>query len=243
MLRLTMLLLLCTIGAPVSALTFFTENNPPMNFRVNGKITGSSTEVVTEMAKRAGLPVDIVMMSWNEGYARAKDGVDACIYSTVRRPDRFKLFQWVGPIGRGRYSAFSLEGFEPKLARVDDLKSFRIGVVDDARAAYMRQRGFPNLFTASVDTDNPPKLTLDPVKPGGIDIWVTQTLGAPAMAKEAGVKAIKEVFADILSQDYWLACNLQVPPETIRALTGALQDMQKDGSFKKLAEPTPYLAP
>ena len=123
------------------------------------------------------------------------------------------------------------------------MKSFRIGVVDDARAAYMRQRGFPNLVTASVDTDNPPKLTLDPVKPGGIDIWVTQTLGARAMAKEAGVKAIKEVFADILSQDYWLACNLQVPPETIRALTGALQDMQKDGSFKKLAEPTPYLAP
>ena len=241
MLRLTTLLLLCTIGAPVSALTFFTENNPPMNLRVNGKITGSSTEVVTEMAKRAGLPVEIVMMSWNEGYARAKDGVDACIYSTVRRPDRFKLFQWVGPIGRGRYSAFSLEGFEPKLARVDDLKSFRIGVVDDARAAYMRQRGFPNLVVAREDALLPGKLTLDPAKAGAIDLWVTRHEGARTVAKLAGAGAIKEVFADILNVDYWLACSLQVPQETVRALMLALMEMQKDGTLKKLSDPTRFL--
>ena len=44
------------------------------------------------------------------------------------------------------YSAFALEGFDTKIGRVDDLKKYRIGVVADARATYLRQRGFTTLI-------------------------------------------------------------------------------------------------
>jgi polar amino acid transport system substrate-binding protein len=146
----------------------------------------------------------------------------------------------VGPIGRARYSAFALEGFSQKLSRVDDLKALRVGVVNDARASYLRQREFPNLVIIAQDQDIPKKLTLDAARANGVDLWVTRTLGGKQIAKEAGV-SVKEVFADIFSQDYWLACNLQVPQETVRALTLALMEMQKDGTLKKLADPTRFL--
>ncbi len=235
--RLIALFLLSVVFQSANALTFYTESNPPMNFTANGKVSGWATEVVVEMAKRSGLAPGVILGAWQDGYAKARDEPDACVFSTVRRPERFKLFQWVGPIGRARYSAFALEGFAQKFTRVDELKAFRIGVVDDARAAYMRQRGFTNIVIVSADAQIPGKLTLDPAKADGVDIWVTRTLGAKQVAGEQGVKAIKEVFADILSQDYWLACNLQVPQETVRALTGALQEMQKDGTLKKLSDP------
>lgn len=241
MLRLLVLLLTCVVTSPVGAMTFYTEYNPPMNFKVDGKVSGWATDVVVEMAKRAGVPAEVVLSLWDEGYARAKDQADTCIYAAARRPERVKLFQWVGPIGRARYSAFALEGFSQKLSRVDDLKALRVGVVNDARASYLRQREFPNLVIVAQDKDIPQKLTLDAGRADGVDLWVTRTLGAKQVAKEAGVNGIKEVFADIYGQDYWLACNLQVPPETVRALTLALMEMQKDGTLKKLADPTRFL--
>jgi polar amino acid transport system substrate-binding protein len=242
-LRLMVLLATCAAMRPAAAVTFLTEENPPMNFIAAGKLQGASVEVVSELAKRAGLAADLVLLPWDVAYGRAQKEPDVCAFSTVRRPERFKLFQWVGPIGRGRYSAFALAGFEPKPTKVDELKPFRIGVVDDARAAYLRQRGFPNLVVAPADAQLPGKLTLDPARGDGIDLWVTRTEGAKQVSRNAGVKEIKEVFADILNQDYWLACNLQMPPEQVRALSGALQEMLRDGTLKKLSDPTRFLAP
>ena len=144
------------------------------------------------------------------------------------------MFQWVGPISRGYWSAFALEGFDDYVPRVDDLKKYRIGVVGDARARYLRQRGFTKLVEVELDTDNPGRLTLDPEKDNGIDLWVTQGLMAPDIARKAGAGPVKEVFAGIMSQEYWLACNLQMPKDTIRSLSEALEGMRKDGTYRKL---------
>jgi polar amino acid transport system substrate-binding protein len=236
------LLLACVAAPQAGAVTFLTEDNPPMNFVFGGKLQGTSVDVVAELAKRAGIAADLVLLPWEVAYGRAQKEVDACVFSTVRRPERFKLFQWVGPIGRGTYSAFALGGFGQKLARVDDLKAFRIGVVDDARAAYLRQRGFPNLVIFSADAQIPGKLTLDPQRGDGVDLWVTRAKGAKQVARRAGVKEIKEVFSAILNQDYWLACNLQMPQEQVRALSGALLEMQKDGTLRTLADPARFVA-
>jgi ABC-type amino acid transport substrate-binding protein len=144
------------------------------------------------------------------------------------------MFQWVGPISRGYWSAFALDGFADYVPKVDDLKKYRIGVVGDARARYLRQRGFANLVEVEKDLDNPPKLTLDPKKEGGVDLWITQGYMATEVARKAGVGPVKEVFAGIMNQEYWLACNLQMPKETIRSLSEALDGMRKDGTYRKL---------
>ena len=235
--RLFVVFLLSVVIPSAHALTFYTESNPPMNFTANGKVSGWATDVVVEVAKRAGLAPEIVLGQWDDGYARARDQADTCIFSAVRRPERFKLFQWVGPLGRSRYSAFALEAFSQKLTRVDDLKAFRIGVVDDARAAYLRQRGFPNIVLSYSDETIPGRLTLDPARADGVDLWVTGAAGAKMVSGAQGVKAIKEVFPDILSQDYWLACSRELPRETVRAFSAALSEMRKDGTLRKMSEP------
>ena len=221
---------------PVHAVNFLTEDNPPLNFTRDGKLDGISTAVIVEMARRAGVPAQTSLISWSEAYSRAQVEADACVYSTARLNSRNNLFQWIGPIARGYWSAFALDGFNEKITKVDDLKAFRIGIVRDARADYLRERNFTKLLEVDRDRDNPAKLTLERNKPGGIDLWVTQGYTARDVAREAGVPGVKEVCSAIMSQDYWLACNPQMPRETVRALSNALNEMKRDGSHRKLTE-------
>lgn len=221
---------------PLYAVNFLTEENPPLNFNKDGKPAGIATAVVTEMAKRAGVPAQIELLPWSEAYSRAQGEADTCVYSTARLATRNNQFQWVGPITRGYWSAFALEGFSDKIAKVDDLKQYRIGVTRDARAEGLRQRGFTRLLEVERDRDVPAKLTLDRAKAGGVDVWVTQGYSARDIAREAGAPAVREIFSGINSQDYWLACNNDMPKETVRALTHALTGMFKDGSQRKLSE-------
>lgn len=225
---------LCVLSTRASGLTFLTEENPPLNFTQKGQLAGVSVAVVREMTRRSELVAEIRILPWSEVFRRAQTDPAVCAFSTARLPVRNSMFQWVGPISRGYWSAFALEGFDDYVPRVDDLKKYRIGVVGDARARYLRQRGFTKLAEVELDTDNPGKLTLDPKKENGIDLWVTQGLMAPDIARKAGAGPVKEVFAGIMSQEYWLACHLQMPKDTIRSLSEALDGMRKDGTYRKL---------
>lgn len=216
-----------------AALTLLTEENPPLNFSVNGKAAGTSTLVVQEMARRAGLPGEVKVVAWSDGYAQAESNPDVCLFSTVRSPARFKLFQWVGPINRGVYSLYGRSTFADLPKRVDDLKPYRIGVVNDARAAYLRRRGFERLVALDRDEDLASMLVSNPNQ-DGVDLWMTQHHGARETAQRAGVNDLKLVFSGIMSQDYWLACNLKMPPDTIKAMQAALSEMRKDGTMQKL---------
>lgn len=225
------------IGAgSAQAINLLTEENPPLNFSRDGKPAGMATTVVAEMAARAKLPADIAVLPWSEAFSRAQAEPDTCVYSTVRLASRNNLFQWVGPIIRGYWSAFALEGFEGKIAKVDELKALRAGVVRDARAEQLRSMGFTRLLESDRDTDIPGKLSLDRAKAGAVDIWITQGYAARETARQQGVQ-VREVFSAIMSQDYWLACNPAMPREQVRAMIGAINEMRKDGTLLKLSQP------
>ncbi len=53
------LLSLCTRAALAAGLTFLTEESPPFNYTEGGKLTGAGTEIVQQIASRAGIPVKV----------------------------------------------------------------------------------------------------------------------------------------------------------------------------------------
>jgi polar amino acid transport system substrate-binding protein len=216
-----------------------TEENPPLNFSEQGRVSGVATAVVTEMARRAGVPAEFRVTSWNEAFARARESAKACVYSTVRTKARFEQFQWIGPIARGEYSAYGLSEFADQPKTVEDLKHYRIGVVNDARAEYLRQRGFQRLFTFDNNTEIPKYLTAGGKDPRGMDLWVTHSSSATQIAERAGIRNLKLVFSAILNQDYWLACGRKVPTAVVTALSDALSSMLQDGSARKLQTSIP----
>ena len=89
--------LACMI-APAQAVTFLTEDNPPFNYAATGKAVGFATEMVTEMAKRAGLPAEIRVLKWEDAYRQAQADEDTCVYSIARLETRKNRCLGVGKI-------------------------------------------------------------------------------------------------------------------------------------------------
>jgi len=227
---------LLALAAPGAfALDLLTEDNPPLNFMRDGKLVGIAPGVVEEIARRAKQDAKVRVTQWKEAYEKAQSDPNTCVFSTARTSERYKLFQWVGPITRSYWSAFALADFPGKVAKVDDLKGLRVGVVNDARADHLRQSGFGTLVTFDADRDIPAKLTLDRKQAGGVDVWITQGYMAQSIAKAAGAPPVKEVFSALMSQDYFIACSLSMPKERVKAMTDALAEMRKDGSLRKIS--------
>ena len=228
-------LVVAAIVAPAHALTLITEENPPLNYTEGERVRGYATEVVTEMGKRARIPLKFEVMPWAKGYVAAQTGRDNCIYAIARLENRENLFQWVGPIAFNRWAVYGRTDFAGTIGSVDDLKPHRLGAVTfDAKADYLKSKSVVNLLLVDDDRENPPRLFLPKTDADYIDLWVTSLAGA---RKTAGARAkdLKLVYT-IRDVPSFLACSPQVPREVVGKFGGALASMNKDGSLQKIAD-------
>jgi polar amino acid transport system substrate-binding protein len=67
------------------ALTILTEENPPVNFTRNDKLTGYAVEVVRSIQKRIGGQDGIEITNWKSGYEAALAGPAPCCSRPVAR--------------------------------------------------------------------------------------------------------------------------------------------------------------
>ncbi len=88
-----------TVAAP-PLLKVVTEEFPPYNYTVNGKIKGISTSIITETLKRSGLKYHLKVYPWKRAYhAITLREKNVLIYSIYRSAEREPLFAaWIGPI-------------------------------------------------------------------------------------------------------------------------------------------------
>jgi polar amino acid transport system substrate-binding protein len=229
-------LLSALLAAPQAsfALTLLTEENPPLNYTENKKLTGMGTEVVQEMGKRAKVKLDTSVMAWDDAYMKAQADKETCIYSTARLGNRENLFKWVGPIAVNKWGLYALGGFKTPIKSLQDVRPFRVGGVEkDAKAEYLKQNNITNVVEEDNDKLNPGKLTLDRKATQKIDLWITSTATAKKVAQQAKVSDIKLVYV-VREAEQYLACSPRTQPATLKSLQDALESMKKDGSYDKI---------
>lgn len=219
---------------PALALKLLTEENPPLNYTENKKVTGMGTEVLLEMGKRAKVPMEIEVMTWGKAYELAQDAKETCLYSTARLPNRENVFKWIGPVAVNKWGLYALEGFKPEIKSLKDARPYRIaGVARDAKTEFLKQEGLTNIIEEKDDKLNPAKLTLNRKEAQKADLWVTSVATASKVAAAAKAPAIKLVHV-VRAADSYLACSTRTNAATLRALAEALDGMKKDGSFDKI---------
>jgi polar amino acid transport system substrate-binding protein len=225
-------------SAAAQSLRFVTEESYPFQYMDNKTLKGMAVDVVSEMAKRAGIAAEYELMSWKDAYERAQRDRSTCVYSTARLENRERLFHWVGPIVENRWAAFAKQGAKQKPKALADLRYVRVGVLDgDAKATYLMDNGIAAaLNRVSDDALNPPKLTADKNEPGKIDVWVTGYYSAKAVAAKTATSDIEHLFTFETSPNY-LACNFGVKKEQLDKLSAALASMKKDGTWEKIVAP------
>ena len=217
------------------ALTLVTEENPPFNYTEQGKVVGLSTEIVTELGKRASIPLDIKSMPWEQAYVAAQREKETCIYSTARLDNREQIFSWIGPIATNQWVLIGRSDFTG-VKKVEDARKYRVGVVaKDAKIEFLMSKGVTDLREVSEDSLVPPRLMLNRDDPNRLDLWATSAYGARRTAARANVKDLKLVLS-LRRVPLYLACGRNTSTEAVRALNRAFEGARKDGALRKISE-------
>ncbi len=228
------LLAACAVPSASAALTFLTEENPPFNYTDKGVLTGAATEIVREMANRAGFAFKTEVMPWDTAYVRTQAEKNLCLFATARLENRERIFLWVGPIATNYWAVYGKGDFGVPVKTLKDLSPYRIGAVSrDAKGDFLRDNGVTNLRLVRDDRDNPGRLLLPPDDPNHIDLWITSLYTAQSVAAAAKVTPVKVVLL-AAEQPLFVACNSQTDKATVKALADALDAMRTDGTLAKI---------
>ncbi len=132
-------------AGPVN-LTYYTEEHPPYNYRVNGTLKGFAVDLLEAVSAKAGRPVtrdEVRVAPWSEGYQAALAGNGTVLFAMARLPEREQSFRWVGPIYTDRNVLFAKRDSGITIRSPDDLGGYRIRGGDRRRRgpAGARRRG------------------------------------------------------------------------------------------------------
>ncbi len=227
--------LLMTLLPAVSAagLTLITEENPPVNFTQNGKLTGFSTQIVREILKRLGRSDPIQVLPWARGYQMLQQKPDVVLFSTIRSKEREHLFKWAGPLCIEHWGFYARRDSALRIRSLEDAKRVRAIATyrDDAKEQFLKAHGFTNL-----DSSNSPFSNLKKLMSGRVDLWLDRNMGMPQIARQVGVDPgdLKLVFA-VTSADLYIAFSKAMPPSVVAAWQRTLDRIKADGTFTRIA--------
>jgi polar amino acid transport system substrate-binding protein len=211
------------------SLQLVTEESPPFNMTVDGKLVGIAVDKVVELMARAKQPYSLTMLPWARAYQMAENDANTCVFSTTRTPEREPKFQWVGPLAANSWTFYAAAARNLRLNGLEDARPYKIGTYNaDVRDSYLRNKGF-DVDTASSDMVNPRKLAA-----GRIDLWATGPVAARAILAEQG---LADKIVPVLTFNrvaLYLACNLGMSRSVVDKLNATLQGMDADGAAAKI---------
>lgn len=219
--------------AAAQDLIICTEENPPVSFLEQGRLTGSSVAVVREILRRLDRSDPIRLVPWARGYGMLQSQPDVVLFSTARTPERENQFFWVGPLFRAKGGFYALKSRNLRFNSLDEVK--RVGAIatykDDAREQILKTHGFANL-----DSSNSPVSNLKKLMAGRVDLWFYSDLGMRQIAQQAGVDPSQLSLVYVYkSYDAYIAMSRQMPGAVVHRWQRALDGMVRDGTFKRLS--------
>jgi len=237
--------LLLPLPAAALEVSALTEALPPLNYEMNGKVVGFSSELLDLMTRESGISISKKLLPWARAYELVTRQGNTLIYSMARTPERETLFQWVGPISARRILLYKLaDRTDISIRTLDDARQYRIGVVRESAAAKgLLQQGFvlngpqdalgPGLDLGPHDESNMKKFIAR-----RFDLLVSLDWAAAYNARNAGLGPddYQAVWVLDESLSYWYGLNLGTDPEVARSLNAALQKLKNDGQYLLLKQ-------
>lgn len=213
-------------------LKFITENYKPLNYSLDGKITGLAPELLEEICDQLNIPFNPTIMPWNEGYNTALNTENAVLFSTALNAERKNQFKWAGPIAALEWVFYAKAQNHMQLQSLDDARQVgAIGVIQDyAMEQYLLGQSFTNLVYCTDNEDAFQKL-LD----GEIDLFPSDKVTAEAALETLGqtIYSVKEVLP-IHTEMIYLAFNPMVPDDVVADFQHAIDKLKKSGFVREL---------
>lgn len=226
--------------ASAHALTVVTEELPPYNMTLDGKLTGMGTEVVQAVLAEVGEQAHIQSMPWARAYDIALNSENVLIYSIARTPQREALFKWVGVIAPTRWFLFSLPGTHFDLRNLDDARQYQIATVkEDVGEQYLVDKGF--VIGQNLQSSNKYEHNYEKLKAGRVDLWISNELNAHYLVRQGSDNpdetAVPQLSLDDLggADGLCMAFSRNTPDELVERFRKALVRVKADGRYDAIA--------
>jgi polar amino acid transport system substrate-binding protein len=209
-----------------------TEEYPPITFMRDGKPSGFVTDMVREIAARQGIPDNIRLTSWKNAYNMALLHPKVVLFSAERTPEREKLFQWVGPVGKNSAMLYAKKGAGIRINSLEEAKA--IGAIATTTnwftEQHLKREGFKNLRSSPDARENVRQLMK-----GEVQLSIFTDITIPEIVSEAGygMHDLEPVFT-VLQTDFYIAISRDTPAGVVREWQSTLDSLKQDGSFEKM---------
>lgn len=227
-----------TVNAAITV-TCVTEENRPVNFWENGKVTGFSAEVVEAVLRQIDVRADIQIMPWARAYATALHGENVLIFSIMRTPEREHLFKWVGVVSPPDSSyLFALRESKLKLDSLGDALNYNIATINgDAREQYLESKGF--VKGRQLHGNAQPKTNYEKLKLGRVDLWAMSGIVATDIVRREGgdpsqvlVRALR--LTELGSGGSYMAFGPKTDDLLVERFRKGLEAVKANGTFALL---------
>ncbi|MDE1462879.1 substrate-binding periplasmic protein [Spartinivicinus poritis] len=210
------------------------ENYPPYAYKDNGKITGLSTDITHYLLKDSGIKAESwAFAPWKRAFLLASQKPGTLLYTVVRKPNREKLFHWIGPISDRNIYIYKLKRRKDiQASSLEEIKTkgYSIGTVIGTAAT--EQLKSANLkITETVNYEqNVRMLLLD-----RIDLIVFLEYSLAYLAKKADSQYgnFEKLFLLDSSKKYYIVIQKDTAPDIVKKLQQSFIRLKHSG---KLAE-------
>ena len=212
-----------------------TEIWPPYNYEESGVLTGTSTQIVQSVLKRAKIPYEIDVFPWARAYLIAQNDKNVLIYTIMRIPEREELFKWVRPLEKSDTVSLyrAVERDDIEIITLDDAKKYRTVVVrDDMNHKFLSSHGFQEDIHLHLITEQ--KQSIDMVLLKRADLLLFSGTNLIPELRSFGVseKRIKKIIPLFKTTPY-MAFSKQTQDELVERVGKAYDELVSDGKIKK----------
>ena len=168
-----------------------TEDWRPYNFVHDGKLEGTSVEIMRSVLAHAKIDYRMTVMPWPRAYMMAQKNPNHMIFTMKRIAEREKYFVWGRPlvIGGEIYPYRLKERKDVTIQAIDDLKKYDTATIRDSfEDSYFKENGLSGRVTYA--TSMPSLFAM--LNRNRVDYFLIQKESFPFEAEKAGVS--KDLF-------------------------------------------------
>ncbi|WP_420413259.1 substrate-binding periplasmic protein [Roseibium sp.] len=227
------------IGLPAAAaddLRIITTVEPPTNYLdEQGRLTGTSTDIVRALQKIAGIETEIEVMPWSRGYLLAKSRPNIALFTGGRTPERVALgFEFIGPLVTRRHGIYMLSEKSRDFDSLDSIADHKLriaGLRGSWRPALLAKNGIFIEETDSLEAG------LRMLQAKRVDGWISSDLELSQILRESGVRRsdLRETFL-ISEASSFLLLSKGTNQEQVAVLKDAFETLQKTDLLMQLAQ-------
>ncbi|MFO1250580.1 MAG: ABC transporter substrate-binding protein [Inhella sp.] len=212
------------------------DGTVPFNYLLDGRLQGLSVDLAEELARRAGLRLELEALPFRLAYERGLHQPDVLLFTLARTPPREALFEWLGPIAPRDVWLWKMKRrTDIQIRKLAEARQYRVGVAyADAIIPKLEQLGFAPRRNLEVVHDR--RALGRMLRMGRFDlipmvIWSEGKLDAePGMAEEA----LEPVLQLTTEGGYYFTLAKGSDPELLRRLRQALAATKADGTLARL---------